>query len=172
MARKNNTSRQGFSLIELVIVVVIIGIIAAIAIPRMSRGTAGAADSALGGNLNVLRSAIELYATEHGGKFPGEHATLTIAPEDALTKYTDDTGATSDTKTGNFIYGPYLRKIPPVTVGPLKSDRTKNALFKTGTSDTVEATPTAGWLYNKSSGTIKANVPTETDQNGKAYADY
>src|SRR5688572_31164134 len=108
MARNQNANRRGgFSLIELVIVVVIIGIIAAIAIPRMSRGTAGAADSALGGNLNVLRNAIELYATEHASKFPGHHATAT--PEEALTMYTDDAGATSATRTGNFIYGPYLR---------------------------------------------------------------
>ena len=60
MARQTN---KGFSLIELVIVVVIIGIIAAIAIPKMSRGSAGASDSALTGDLTVLRNAIELYNT-------------------------------------------------------------------------------------------------------------
>jgi prepilin-type N-terminal cleavage/methylation domain-containing protein len=167
MSRKQNTSRGGFSLIELVIVVVIIGIIAAIAIPRMSRGTAGAADSALGGNLNVLRNAIELYATEHGGKFP------TADIENQLTQYTDDAGTPSATKTATAIYGPYLRKIPPVTVGPLKNDGAKNAEFVTGTSDTPEATPTAGWIYNTANGNVKANVPASTtDQNGKAYADY
>src|SRR3954453_17101245 len=108
--------RRAFSLIELVIVVVIIGIIAAIAIPRMSRGTAGAADSALGGNLNVLRNALELFATEHNGKFPGQGGTDT--PENQLTMYTDDVGGPSATKTATKIYGPYLRKIPPITVGP------------------------------------------------------
>ena len=171
MARTHRTSRGGFSLIELVIVVVIIGIIAAIAIPRMSRGTAGAADSALSGNLNVLRSAIELFATEHGGKFPGELGTAT--PEEQLTQFTDDAGGISTTKTATHVYGPYLRKIPPVTVGTLKSDNTANAKFKTGTTDTVEATPTAGWLYNESTGAIKPNIAaTEKDQNGKAYVDY
>ena len=170
MTRNRTTARQGFSLIELVIVVVIIGIIAAIAIPRMSRGTAGAGDSALSGNLNVLRNAIELYATEHASTFPGNVSGVT--PEDQLTMYTNDAGATSATKTATHVYGPYLRKVPPITVGPLKSDNTKNSIFKTGTSDTVETTPTAGWLYNKSSGTIKANVPTEVDQGGKLYSDY
>ena len=68
-----NRSRKGFSLIELVIVVVIIGIIAAIAIPKMSKGAAGAGDSALQGNLAVLRNAIELYNSEHG-KFPSGSA--------------------------------------------------------------------------------------------------
>jgi prepilin-type N-terminal cleavage/methylation domain-containing protein len=173
MSRNRNTPRRGFSLIELVIVVVIIGIIAAIAIPRMSRGAAGAADSALGGNLNVLRNAVELFATEHGGKFPEQIGTL---PADSianqLTMYTDDQGKTNATKTGNFIFGPYLRKIPPVTVGTLKNDKDKNNLIKSGTTDTPETTPTAGWIYNKDTGGIHANVPTEVDQNNKAYSDY
>src|SRR5437764_14637069 len=89
---------RGFSLIELVIVVVIIGIIAAIAIPRLSRGSAGAADAALSGNLAVLRNAIDLYATEHGGSYP---ALATITTQ--LTQYTDATGTTSATKTATCI---------------------------------------------------------------------
>ena len=169
MARTHRTSRGGFSLIELVIVVVIIGIIAAIAIPRMSRGTAAAGDSALGGNLNLLRSAIELYATEHGGKFPGELGSET--PEDQLTMFTDDAGDTNPTKTVTHIYGPYLRKIPPITVGPKKNDQTLNKKFAATTTDTVEATPTGGWLYNEATGNIKANT-SESDQNGKAYSEY
>ena len=166
MARTQHTSRRGFSLIELVIVVVIIGIIAAIAIPRMSRGTAGAADSAVSGNLNVLRNAIELYATEHGGAFP---AAATIV--DQLTKYTNDAGAVSPdgTKTGTYIYGPYLRKIPPITVGAIKSDSTKNTLIGTAATDP----PTTGWVYNATTGEIKPNLPAGAkDQNDKLYSDY
>jgi prepilin-type N-terminal cleavage/methylation domain-containing protein len=169
-ARRKSNVNRGFSLIELVIVVVIIGIIAAIAIPRMSRGTAGAGDSALGGNLSVLRSAIELYASEHGGVFPGNKTGVTA--EDQLTKYSKDDGSVSDTKdaTNGYVYGPYLRKIPPITVGPVKSDNTKNTKFIAGT--TIETTPTGAWLYDKASGTIKANVPTDVDQNNKLYSDY
>ena len=171
MARNNSISLRkragGFSLIELVIVVVIIGIIAAIAIPRMSRGTAAAGDSAVAGNLSVLRNAIELYTTEHGGTLPtGTASQIT----DKLTKYTDDSGATSDTKTGNFVYGPYLRKIPPVTVGTLKSSAVNN-LIVPGT--TVEATPTGGWLYDTATGNLKVNLAdTEKDQAGKIYNTY
>ena len=181
MSRTHRTARRpGFSLIELVIVVVIIGIIAAIAIPRMSRGTAGAADSALSGNLNVLRNAIELYATEHNGKFPGDGtATTPATTEKALTEYTNDAGESSETKTATHIYGPYLRKIPPVTVGPLKNVSPANAEFNTTTVDTVDSAPTKGWLYNKNTGVIKANVASTglpddpgKDQNGKLYSEY
>src|SRR2546421_12654805 len=84
---------RGFSLIELVIVVVIIGIIAAIAVPRMSRGSQGAADSALSGNLTVLRNAIDLYQTEHQA-YPGTGAYNNAADlEKELTKYSDGSGA-------------------------------------------------------------------------------
>jgi prepilin-type N-terminal cleavage/methylation domain-containing protein len=165
MARNRNTSRRGFSLIELVIVVVIIGIIAAIAIPRMSRGTAGAADSALSGNLTVLRNAIELYATEHNGKFP------TSAINNQLTQYTDDGGAAQVNKDGTHIYGPYLRKIPPIAVGPLKSDTTKNFIITTGADDTTTGA-TGGWWYNTTTGAIRANTTAEVDQNNKLYTEY
>lgn len=164
--------RGGFSLIELVIVVVIIGIIAAIAIPRMSRGTAGAGDSALSGNLAAMRNAIELFASEHGGKFPGEIGGASDTVDKQLTQYSDIDGGVSATRTTTHIYGPYLRSVPPIPVGPLKGDKDKNALIKTGTVDTVDATPAHGWLYNKTTGTFKANVPTLADQGGKAYSDY
>ena len=139
------------------IVVVIIAIIGAIMIPRMSRGAAGAADSALIGDLCVLRSAIDLYQTEHGGTFPTASDVV-----DQLTKYTDDSGATSDTRTGNYVYGPYLRKIPPVPVGARKGGTL------VGTSDGVHV----GWIYDATEGTIRPNTTTEADARGTLYRDY
>ena len=70
MSCKSQNRRKAFSLIELVVVVVIIGIIAAIAIPKMSKGAQGAADSAVTGDLALLRQAIDMYANEHGGALP------------------------------------------------------------------------------------------------------
>src|SRR6187397_2594687 len=102
--------RKGFSLIDLVIVVVIIGIIAAIAIPKMSKGSAGAGDNALKGNLAVIRSAVELYNSEHGGLPNGADA---AAITSQLTKYSDLSGTTAAAKnvaTG-ITYGPYLRSL-------------------------------------------------------------
>src|SRR5687768_7019838 len=93
------SARRGFSLIELVIVVVIIGIIAAIAIPRMSRGSQGASDSALAGNLSVLRNAIDLYQTEHQSYPASVAGNDQVVFERQLTKYTDGNGASNGNGT-------------------------------------------------------------------------
>jgi len=154
LARRRNAA---FSLIELVIVVVIIGIIGAIAIPRMSRGSAGAADAALTGDLAVLRNAIDLYQTEHGGTYPTATAIV-----NQLTLYSDAGGATQATKNSTYIYGPYLRTIPPLPVGTRKGS--------TGIAAADGAN--VGWIYDETAGTIVANTTTEADASGKAYNTY
>jgi type II secretory pathway pseudopilin PulG len=140
-----------------VIVVAIIAILAAIGIPRMSRGSRGANDAAVSGNLSVLRNAIDLFAAEHGGAFPA------VADcNDQLTQYTDVSGGTSSTKTGAYIYGPYLRSIPPLTVGAHKGEN--------GIADANAAG--VGWIYDEDTGDINANTTTEEDDAGVLYKDY
>jgi general secretion pathway protein G len=149
---------RGFSLIELVIVVIIIGIIGAIAIPRMSRGVEQAGDSALCGNLAVLRAAIDLYSTEHFGTFPAER---NITAQ--LTEYSNDAGATNSGKTATYIWGPYIRTIPPLPVGAKKG--------ATGIAAVDGAS--VGWIYDEHSGTISANcAATEVDARGVRYSTY
>jgi prepilin-type N-terminal cleavage/methylation domain-containing protein len=161
----NRNTRHGFSLIELVIVVVIIGIIAAIAIPRLSRGSAGAADSALSGNLAVLRNAIDLYATEHGGSYP---AVATF--EAQLTQFTDAAGTPSATKTSTAIYGPYLRKVPPLPVGGTGYKNSTTVLDGSSGSPGAAA---GGWFYHPTTGEIKANLADSVkDAADKAYNTY
>jgi prepilin-type N-terminal cleavage/methylation domain-containing protein len=160
-----NPRRHGFSLIELVIVVVIIGIIAAIAIPRLSRGASGAADSALSGNLTVLRNAIDLYATEHGGTYP---ALATF--ETQLTQYTDSSGGTATAKDSTHIFGPYLRKVPTLPVG---GSGYKNATTVVDGSTGTPGTAAGAWFYNAGTGDIRANLAdSEKDTAGKAYNAY
>ena len=158
MTKDTKKTNRGFSLLELVVVVVIIGIIAAVAIPRMSRGSAGAADAALSGNLAVLRNAVDLYSVEHNGAFPTKENV-----SNALLKYTDSNGAIADDKDTTHIYGPYVRRIPPLPVGLRKGC--------TGISDTDANS--VGWIYNESTGHIRANTTdSETDASGTKYSEY
>lgn len=158
MTERTRATRGGFSLLEVVIVVAIIAILAAIGIPRMSRGSKGANDSALSGDLAVLRNAIDLYAAEHGGAMP------TLAGiVNQLTQYSDATGATSATKTSAYIYGPYVRSVPPLPVGARKS--------QSGIADLDGAA--IGWIYDAATGSIKANTTDlEKDDAGVQYNKY
>ncbi len=156
-------SPWGFSLIELVIVVVIIGIIGAIAVPRMSRGAKGASDSAVSANLTVLRNALDLYSTEHGGAYP----TFANMPN-ALLQYTDSTAAaTPGAKSATNIYGPYIRAIPKLPVGANKGLATFTATAPTATA------AAAGWYYDDATGTFKANCKdSEVDDSSVKYNAY
>jgi prepilin-type N-terminal cleavage/methylation domain-containing protein len=154
--------RRAFSMIELVIVVVIIGIIAAIAIPRLSRGSAAAADSAMAENLQLIRRSVDLFQTEHEGVLPNTNGSITTA--DLLLKYSNVTATTvSSTKdpANGIIYGPYLRTVPAISVGPRKG------------SNGIGATDAAGigWLYDSTTGTVTANA-TGSDGTGKPYSSY
>jgi prepilin-type N-terminal cleavage/methylation domain-containing protein len=181
MARTSKQSRKGFSLIELVIVVVIIGIIAAIAIPRMSRGSQGAADAALSGNLSVLRNAVDLYKTEHGG-FPGLAADGTVSATAAadfvnqLTKYSDANGGVNATgsKSSTHVYGPYLRQVPKLPVGSKKGTAGAGAVKIAATeADLVGGTGTEGWVYYPVTGDIRPNLADgEKDANATVYNQY
>ena len=156
-------TRRGFSLVELVIVIVIIGIIAAIAVPRISRGARGASDSALRGDLAVMRSGIDLYSAEHNGSFP------TVAKfEEQLTTYTNAAGADVATKDTTHIYGPYLKAIPGL---PVAGDGTTGgAIGDTGVAAADGAG--IGWLYTVASGDIVANTKDAADESGTDYCDY
>ncbi len=154
---------RGFSLIELVIVVVIIGIIGAIAVPRMSRGAKGASDSALTANLTVLRNALDLFATEHGGQYPPA-----ANMPDALLEYTTaEYDSTPGAKSATNIYGPYIRAIPKLPVGASKGN---NGFIATGT---IGADDTKGWYYNETTGAVQANnAAGDADEAGVDYNTY
>jgi general secretion pathway protein G len=175
---KSIRGRQAaFSLVELVIVIVIIGIIAAIAVPRISRGAKGATQSAVRGDVAALRAAIDLYAAEHNGVFPGKN-TSTGSPGGVaadmikqLTLYSDINGATGDYNTiAGRIYGPYLRNgIPPLPVGTNAGEKT--VVFTTGTPTGLSEGTGEGWAYNPDTGEIRPNT-TATDESGDPYSDY
>ncbi len=152
------TRRAGFSLIELVIVIAILGILAAVAVPRMSRGAAGATSSRLKSDLSTMRSGLELYYAEHNNTYPAV-ADFTNA---MVAQFSDVDGNLNATKTGVFIYGPYLKEVPAIQVGAQKGN------------NGVAAADAAGiaWLYNDTTGVITPNTGTLTDDTGTLYSSY
>ncbi len=172
-------TNAAFTLVELVIVVVIIGIIAAIAVPRISRGAKGADEAALRADLAALRGAIDLYAAEHGGDFPGTKlaggvgfgaAKSVEAFESQLAKYTDVNGLASDDKTGNFIYGPYIRRVmPPLPVGV---NRGSTSIKVVDTGSAVDVAGGYGWIYNYKTGEIIGNSDADDDSGTTTYDQY
>jgi len=154
--------KKGFTLIELVVVVVIIAIIAAIAIPKMSRGSAGAADSAVAQDLATMRSAIELYQTEHNGTYPTNSSAATFVNQ--LTQFTDASGNAQATKDSSHIYGPYLKAVPSLPVGSNKGLNTVTVTGPAGTGNFA-------WYYDGT--TIWANDPaSDVDAKTTPYNTY
>jgi prepilin-type N-terminal cleavage/methylation domain-containing protein len=160
------SQKRAFSLVELVIVVVIIGIIAAIAVPRISRGAKGAGDSALRGSLASLRNAIDMFAAEHGGTFPGGDG-LEATLIGHLTLKTNFAGTTG---TGaGFDFGPYLRRgFPTVPVGPNAGKAFGVEMVVTTPPVAVPLQTTKGWVYNYQTGELVVNTDT-MDAAGDQY---
>lgn len=164
--------KRGFSLVELVIVVVIIGVIAAIAVPRISRGAGGAGEAALRGHLQTLRGAIDMYAAEHRGAFPGASGVKNDLISQ-LTKRTNEAGSFIGGE--NKPFGPYLRtgaKLGPLPVGPQSGVSDVIMTTTTPIQDAVnETSGGSGWVYNYQTGEIIANTD-DLDENGVGYDTY
>jgi type II secretory pathway pseudopilin PulG len=123
-----------------VVVVMILGILAAIALPRMVNITGDATDNAARSSLNTLRDAIETFATQNAGAWPGE-------------------GGAADLQTD---LRPYLRgPFPRCPVGPGVPDGVDvvsagTALFGTGSA---AAGTDNMWKYDNTTGEIIINFP-------------
>ena len=62
--------QRGFTLVELLVVIAIITVLAAILIPNFMYARAESRTAACEGNLKQIAVALELYATDHQGKYP------------------------------------------------------------------------------------------------------
>jgi prepilin-type N-terminal cleavage/methylation domain-containing protein len=134
--------RPAFSLVELIIVVLIIAILASIAARRLSRHAQQAEINAASQDTSTLQTAIEAYRAEHG-RYPNA---ARIA--DQLTTYSDAQGNVSATRVAPYIYGPYVRNIPPAATGPARGSAKVAAA----------AAADVAWIYDETTGALVPNV--------------
>jgi general secretion pathway protein G len=142
-------------MIELALVVGIIGFLAAIAIPRFSRGPAGARASVLVGHLRIVRGSISFYAAEHG-RYPGPDEATFVAQ---MITYSDAEGKTSDTRSGAYIFGPYLAAIPACPIKP-NLGSTGVLIDPDNSPPHVDPGSGEGWVYNPNTGEFIVNAET------------
>jgi type II secretory pathway pseudopilin PulG len=165
MPSYRNLGRRGlFSLLELLVVLIALGVVATIVGPRISRAAHAPPDTSqqlLVGNLRALRSAIDAYAADHANRFPHGDVTQITAQ---LTQYSDRKGNVSPTRTAQYRFGPYLREIPPISIGANKG----RATLQLPSQYLQQA-----WLYNPATGQISPNTsPGECDPAGRPYNTY
>jgi general secretion pathway protein G len=141
-------SRNGFTLVELLIVVIILGILAAIVIPQFSDASSEAKYNSLTSNLATIRSQIQLYKVQHNGLLPGGGS---ASVTDSLTKYTTVDGSLAATQApGAGVYGPYLQQIP-------KNPYNSSDKAATITNDGTLGDNSGGWEFNTTTGAFQAD---------------
>ena len=167
-------SNRAFSLIELIIVVVILGLVAAIAVPRISRAAEATAEAKIKADLGVLRKAIELYAAEHNGIFPGANgdgangAGTDGAFERQLLYYSDEDGLVSQTPDPAYPFGPYLKSMPRAVLGPANGDNRVNVKTN-GTPISGVVSPNRAWKYDAITGQIIFNYKADSSDGVTRY---
>lgn len=148
--------RNAFSIVELVIVACIIGILASLVVPIVQNRATEAKVVAARDNLRVMRSAIKLYAAQHGGTAPGyENNNSGGMLGEAY--FLDQT----------IVQDSYLRRMPKNPFNNLATMR----MIGSGESFPSEATGDYGWIYQPYTETLYLDWPG-VDENGTRYVDY
>lgn len=89
MFRKKKKKTRAFTLLELIVVLVILSILGTIAVLSYSDVTKSYRDAVAKTNLQVLKSAVQVYRLDHSGDFPTDLLSNSTS-KNGLEQYLDD----------------------------------------------------------------------------------
>lgn len=164
---------RAFTLVEILIVVVLLGILAVVVVPLLADGATSARESALAGDLKLMRTFIQVYTGQHREVSPGyPDGDQSVAPtEDAFrdqaTSSSTIGGQTAPRGTAGFRLGPYLSRIP---VNPFNKLSTVRVLAD-GEALPAAASGDFGWVCRPQTGEIRADN-VGADITGREYYEY
>ncbi|NQU21248.1 MAG: type II secretion system protein [Candidatus Nealsonbacteria bacterium] len=149
MVARIRRGRSGFGVLDAVILTLVVSILGAAAIPLVEGASQQAKSSALLRNLHTLRSQIELYKLEHGGRSP----VIFEGSFPQLIRATDAKGIPG-TAGRDYPYGPYLHNGVPVNAVSGRSIITLTDAFPPS-----EPSGAKGWIYHQQTGQIAVDLP-------------
>jgi prepilin-type N-terminal cleavage/methylation domain-containing protein len=148
--RRSAGVRRGFTLIEVLMVVTALAIIAGVVVPQVSSVIDDAKNSAMLYDLREISLLIERYRFEHNGNPPD------LIENETLVQLIEKTDADGNRGTGpQFIYGPYVAKIPPNALNGV------SRVFRINTAPPANLSSRVGWIYHPASGQIWAGLYPE-----------
>ncbi len=108
---------KGFTLIELLVVIAIIAILSGIILFSLNTAKVNAKDAVRKSDLNSIKSALELYANDHNGKYPstipsGQTTPLVLGLNGCSTWSDNQITTASSTWIPGLVSGGYIPKLP------------------------------------------------------------
>lgn len=157
---------------QFAVCVLFLVILSAAVVPQFSRASGPNRDKVLADLLRYMRTQVQVYQDEHGGRAPGLLPDANLPPDSAafvaqMTQGTDITGRLAPAHSQSLVLGPYLSSVPenPFTLQG-------GVLVVPGqTFPPPDNSQPYGWMYSPQSGRLIPNLEG-VGMNGVPYVDY